>query len=68
MTDQELLRKLFSSADELELSDRQLGEISGLGHSSISYIRAGKRHPGLKTFAKLAEAVGCRILLSRTQE
>lgn len=46
---------------EKGLSQAQLGELSGVGHSHIARIEMGRYSVGIDTLAKLGDALGVKI-------
>lgn len=60
-TAQKLGRKLRQLRDESELTQEQLGEMTGLDRTYISGIERGVRNPSLKNIEKLAKALDVKI-------
>ena len=56
-----LIKKVFERAESQGLSQAELSKKTGLGESTISEIKSGKKIPRLDTFLKLTKAVNMKI-------
>jgi transcriptional regulator with XRE-family HTH domain len=68
MRDIALMRKLRIRRKVLEMSQRELAEISGYGRERISHWEQGHRLPNISQFEDLAKALGLRIALVEDDE
>lgn len=68
MADAALMRKLRIRRRLLELSQRELAEITGYGRERISQWEQGHRLPNITQFEDLAEALGLCIVLEEIDE
>lgn len=55
------MKKLKALREAKGLTQRELAGRCGIDYSSLSMYESGKRIPNMKTIAKLANALGCRI-------
>ena len=68
MANASLMRKLRIRRRLLELSQRELAEITGYGRERISQWEQGHRLPNITQFEDLAEALGLYIVLEEIDE
>lgn len=43
------------------LTQRTLGELSGLSNQAISFYETGKRHPQMQTWQRMADVLGVSV-------
>lgn len=68
MRDAALMKKLRIRRRVLEMSQRELADISGYGRERISQWEQGHRLPNISQFEDLAKALGLRIALVEDDE
>lgn len=53
----DFLEALEQYQQDNKLSDRQLAKRLGIDHSTLSYVKSGKRNPGMRFYKAVANAI-----------
>ena len=57
----QLIRAMIECRGELNLSQQQLADITGINRTDISKLENGNANPSLKTIKRVAEGLGKRV-------
>ncbi len=60
----QLIRAMLQAREDLNISQRQLSEKTGITQADICKIENGEGNPTLQTMKKLAEGLGMRLDLA----
>ena len=61
MTADHIRAAVFAAADQQQITDYQLRQLTGLGRGLIAEYRAGTRRPSVEAVLALAGAVGLSV-------
>lgn len=57
----QLIRAMIDCREEMNLSQQQLADITGINRSDISKLENGSANPSLKTIKRIAEGLGKKV-------
>lgn len=59
--ERQIMRAIVEGRDELELTQKQLAELTGITQADISRFENGTGNPSLRTLKRLAEGLGMNL-------